>query len=48
VSRAEELRDGVRDCRGLVVVEGAAHAANLSHPEVVNAALRDFLESLPA
>jgi 3-oxoadipate enol-lactonase len=48
VSRAEELRDGVRDCRGLVVVEGAAHAANLSHPEVVDPALRTFLESLPA
>jgi pimeloyl-ACP methyl ester carboxylesterase len=38
----------VQDCRGLVVVEEAAHAPNLSHPQVVNPALRTFLESLPA
>ncbi|MEX0835990.1 MAG: alpha/beta hydrolase [Nitriliruptor sp.] len=48
VERAEQLRDGIRDSRGLVVVEGAAHATNLSHPDEVNAALRDFLEGLPA
>ncbi|MEX1177019.1 MAG: alpha/beta hydrolase [Nitriliruptor sp.] len=48
VERAEQLRDGIRDCRGLVVVDGAAHAANLSHPDEVNAALREFLEGLPA
>jgi 3-oxoadipate enol-lactonase len=48
VTRAEELRDALGDCRDLVVVEGAAHAANLTHPEVCNAALRRFLEGLPA
>lgn len=47
VTRAEELRAALPDCRGLVVVEGAAHAANLSHPEEVNAAMRTFLEGLP-
>jgi pimeloyl-ACP methyl ester carboxylesterase len=29
--------------RGLVVVEGAGHASNVSHPEPVNRALLDFL-----
>lgn len=48
VARAEELRDAIRDSRGLVVVEGAAHASNLTHPDRVNAAMREFLESLPA
>ena len=47
VARAEELCAALPDCRGVVVVEGAAHAANLSHPDVVNAAMRDFLEGLP-
>lgn len=47
VSRAEELRDALPDCRGLVVIDGASHAANLTHPEPVNAAMRTFLEGLP-
>jgi 3-oxoadipate enol-lactonase len=38
----------VSDCRGVVEVPGAAHAANLTHPEVVNPPLRAFLEGLPA
>jgi 3-oxoadipate enol-lactonase len=48
VTRAEELRDALRDCRELVVIEDAAHAPNLSHPDEVNAAMRRFLEGLPA
>ncbi len=32
----------------LVVIEGAAHAANMTHPAEFNAALRGFLETLPA
>jgi 3-oxoadipate enol-lactonase len=48
VTRAEELRDVLQDCRGLVEVHGAAHAPNLSHPEIVNQAIRGFLEDLPA
>jgi pimeloyl-ACP methyl ester carboxylesterase len=31
----------------LVVVEGAAHAANMTHPDEFNAALRSFLGDLP-
>jgi pimeloyl-ACP methyl ester carboxylesterase len=48
VDRAELLRDRLPDCRGLVVVDGAAHAANLTHPQVVNPPLREFLDGLPA
>lgn len=44
---AEALADGLSGCGGVVKVPGA-HAANLTHPEPVNAALLDFLASLPA
>jgi 3-oxoadipate enol-lactonase len=44
LSVAEGLRDELPACQGLVVVPGAAHAPNLTHPEPVNRALRDFLE----
>jgi pimeloyl-ACP methyl ester carboxylesterase len=30
----------------LVLVSGGGHAANLTHPEPVNAALRTFLDGL--
>ena len=43
MERAEALRDGLGNCEELVVVRGAAHAANLSHPEQVNPRLREFL-----
>src|SRR5581483_3941910 len=43
VEKAQRLCEGLPNCEGLVVVEGAGHAANLSHPEPVNAALGDFL-----
>jgi 3-oxoadipate enol-lactonase len=48
VARAYEICDAVDDCRGVVEVEGAAHASNLTHPHVVNPAIRSFLEGLPA
>lgn len=48
VARAHELCAAVSDCRGVVEVAGAAHAASLTHPDVVNPALRTFLEGLPA
>jgi 3-oxoadipate enol-lactonase len=46
MSRAEQLRDGLADVRDLVVVEGAGHASNVSHPDVVNRAIASFLGSL--
>lgn len=41
--RAEELAQGLEGCDQVVVVNGAAHAANLSHPDQVNGPLREFL-----
>lgn len=43
MERAETLRDGLGNCEELVVVKGAAHASNLSHPDQVNPRLREFL-----
>ena len=44
LATAEGLRDNLGDCKGLVVVKGAAHAPNVTHPTEVNAALRNFLK----
>lgn len=46
VDRARLFTDAVQDSRGVVVVEGGAHAPNMTHPEVVNPALGAFLASL--
>lgn len=43
ISLAESLQQAVQDGRGLVRVPGAAHAPNMSHPEIVNPALASFL-----
>lgn len=44
--RAEQLRDGIADTRDLVVAEGAGHAANMSHPDLVNQSIAAFLRQL--
>ena len=46
MDRAEALAAELSDHRGLVRVDGAAHAPNMTHPAIVNAALADFLASL--
>ena len=46
VDRARLFTDAVADSRGVVVVDGAAHAPNMSHPDIVNGALASFLQSL--
>ncbi len=43
---AEQLCGGLSGCPGVVRIEGAPHASNLTHPEQVNGPLRDFLRSL--
>jgi 3-oxoadipate enol-lactonase len=40
--KAEQLRDRLAGFTELVAVEGAPHAANLTHPEIVNAAILRF------
>ncbi len=44
--RAEQLRENIPGARDLVLVEGAGHAANMSEPDVVNQAIREFLLQL--
>ncbi|NOX28977.1 MAG: alpha/beta hydrolase [Actinobacteria bacterium] len=46
ISHAEELQAAVPHSRGLVRVPGAAHAPNMTHPEIVNPALGAFLNQL--
>jgi 3-oxoadipate enol-lactonase len=46
MERAEELSRGLAGCTGLVRIEGAPHAANLTHPDEVNGPLLEFLRSL--
>lgn len=48
VTAARAMAAALPECRGVVEVPGAAHAPNLSHPDLVNPALREFLEGLPA
>jgi pimeloyl-ACP methyl ester carboxylesterase len=43
MDRAEALRDGLGNCDSIVAVKGAAHAANLSHPDQVNGPLAEFV-----
>jgi pimeloyl-ACP methyl ester carboxylesterase len=46
VPKAAALVAGLPGARPLVVIEGAGHASNLSHPAEVNAEIRRFLDSL--
>jgi pimeloyl-ACP methyl ester carboxylesterase len=46
MQRAEALRDGLGGRAELVTVDGGSHAANISHPEQVNAAMLGFLRGL--
>ncbi|HEY2639389.1 MAG TPA: alpha/beta hydrolase [Streptosporangiaceae bacterium] len=47
MARAEAVRDGLAGPATLVQVDGGTHAANLSHPDQVNTAIVEFLQSLP-
>lgn len=46
IEKGEQLCAALSGCVGLVRVEGAAHAANLTHPEQVNGPLVEFLRSV--
>jgi pimeloyl-ACP methyl ester carboxylesterase len=43
---ADKLCATLSGCRGVVRIEGAGHASNLTHPEPVNRAVEEFLASL--
>jgi pimeloyl-ACP methyl ester carboxylesterase len=46
MEKADALCAGLPGCRAVVRIDGGGHAANLSHPTEVNAALRSFLSNL--
>jgi len=46
IEKAQQLCTALSGCRSVVRVEGAPHAANLTHPDQVNGPLIDFLRSL--
>jgi len=48
LDKAEALAAGLVGCRGVVVIEGGTHAANMTHPTEVNEAVVGFLGGLPA
>lgn len=43
IDRARIIADKLPDCHGVVEVPGAGHASNLTHAEIVNGPLLDFL-----
>jgi 3-oxoadipate enol-lactonase len=46
IEKAEQLSVALPGCTGLVRIEGAPHASNLTHPDDVNGPLLEFLRSL--
>jgi 3-oxoadipate enol-lactonase len=46
MAKAEQLCDNLPGCRGVVRIEGAGHASNLTHPEPVNKAISEFLDEV--
>lgn len=46
MERAEALCAGLSGCRGVVVIPGGSHSANLNRPEPVNRAIEEFLAIL--
>jgi 3-oxoadipate enol-lactonase len=46
IELADQLCQNLPDCRGLVRIDGAPHASNLTHPEEVNPPLLEFMRSL--
>jgi len=47
IGRAEVMAAGLPGGAGVVRIPGAAHAANLTHPDLVNPPLLEFLRGLP-
>jgi pimeloyl-ACP methyl ester carboxylesterase len=48
MERAETMAAGLSGAGDVVRIPGAAHAANLTHPDLVNPPLLAFLRGLPA
>lgn len=46
LEKGKALCQALSGCTGVVVIDGAPHASNLTHPEEVNGPLLEFLRSL--
>jgi 3-oxoadipate enol-lactonase len=46
IARAERLCSGLANCQSLITIRGGGHACNLTHPELVNLAILQFLLDL--
>ena len=46
MDKAQLIEAALADCRGLVRVAGAGHAPNMTHPDIVNAAIEEFVSGL--
>lgn len=46
MSSAEHLAAGLPGCDGVIAIEGAAHASNMTHPDQLNPPLLAFLRGL--
>ena len=46
IELAQRLCSDLANCEQLVTIEGAGHASNLTHPDEVNTALKQFLGDL--
>ena len=44
--KAQRLCSELANCRQMIAIEGGGHAANLTHPKLVNLALQQFLAGL--
>lgn len=48
LDKAQQLRVLLPGFQQMAIVDGAGHAVNLTHPDVSNRAIREFLATLPA
>jgi 3-oxoadipate enol-lactonase len=46
LEKGEALCQALSGCTGVIAIDGAPHASNLTHPDEVNGPLREFLRSL--
>jgi 3-oxoadipate enol-lactonase len=47
LARGEQMRDALAGPTAFAVIDGAPHAANVTHPDAVNAEIAAFLHGLP-
>jgi pimeloyl-ACP methyl ester carboxylesterase len=48
IELAQRLCSDLANCKQLTAIDGGGHACNLTHPKLVNMAVQQFLDDLPA